>query len=403
MQLYLTPEIINNIVLQTNREANRRIREWNEKNPEKQRDLWKPVTDNEMLAFCGLGILAGIYRSNHEPQASLWSTREGRPVFIATMSRTRFREIMKYIRFDDKSTREQRLKEDKLAAFRDIWLMFTSQLPKFYIPGSDLCVDEQLVAYRGKCNFRQYIPSKPAKYGIKIWWCCDSATSYPLTGDIYLGKQKNAEREVGQGARVVKSLTSPWRKSGRNVVGDNFFSSVDLAEELLSNGMTYVGTLRSNKPQVPEIMKANRKREEKSSLFGFHDQLTLVSYVPKQGKAVLVLSTLHHDSSVDGPDKKPEVILHYNATKSGVDNMDHLATVHTSRRKTNRWPMALFYNLLDVGGIAAFIVWLGNNPNWKESEGTRRRRIFLTELGYAMVTPHMEERALIATLQAPIR
>jgi len=131
---------------------------------------------------------------------------------------------MKYMRFDDKSTREQRLQKDKLAAFSDIWLMFTSQLPKFFVLGSDLCVDEQLVAYCGRCSFRQYIPSKPAKYGIKIWWCCDSDTSYPLTADIYLGKQKNAETEIGQGARVVKTLTGPWQKSGRNVVGDNFFS-----------------------------------------------------------------------------------------------------------------------------------------------------------------------------------
>ena len=83
--------------------------------------------------------------------------------------------------------------------------------------------------------------------------------------------------------------------------------------------------------------------------------------------------------------------------------MDHLATIHTSRRKINRWPMCLFFNMLDIGGIAALIVWLGNNPDWKLSEGTRRRRSFLTELGYAMVTPHMEERAMVATLQAPIR
>ena len=308
------------------------------------------------------------------------------------------------MRFDDKSTREQRLKDDKLAAFRDIWLVFTSQLSKYFIPGSDICVDEQLVAFRGRCNFRQYIPSKPAKYGIKIWWCCDSSTSYPLSADIYLGRQINAEREIGQGARVVKVLTEPWRKSGRNVVADNFFSSVELAEELLSDGMTFVGTLRSNKPHVPELMKANRKREEHSSLFGYHDQLTLVSYVPKPGKAVLVLSTLHHDSSINGPvKKKPEIIHHYNANKSGVDNMDHLATMHTSRRKINRWPMCLFFNMLDVRGIAAFIVWLGNNPDWKKSECTRRRCIFLTDLGYAMVAPHMEERAAIATLQAPIR
>ena len=97
-------------------------------------------------------------------------------------------------------------------------------------------------------------------------------------------QQKNAEREIGQGARVVKTLTGPWRKSGRKDVGDNFFSSIELAEELLSDGMTYVGTPRSNKPHVPEMMKASRKREERSSLFGYHDQLTLASCVPKQAR-----------------------------------------------------------------------------------------------------------------------
>jgi len=65
--------------------------------------------------------------------------------------------------------------------------------------------------------------------------------------------------------------------------------------------------------------------------------------------------------------------------------------------------MCLFFNMLDVGGIAAFVVWLENNPDWKVSKGTRRRRIFLTDFGYAMVTPRMEERATIAALQAPIR
>jgi Transposase IS4 len=393
-KLFLTPEIIDSIVLQTNREARRRIRAWNERNPENQHAEWKPVNDNEIVAFIGLCILAGVYRANHEPQSSLWSEREGRPVFIATMSRTRFRDIMKYMRFDDKATRDERLNHDKLAALRDLWTMFTVQLPKFFVPGGDLCVDEQLVAYRGKCKFRQYIPSKPAKYGIKIWWCCDAVTSYPLTADIYLGRQEGTERETGQGARVVKQLVSAWRHSGRNVVADNFFSSVDLAEQLLSDQLTYVGTIRSNKPHVPEAMKARRGRQELSSLFGFHDQLTLVSFVPKPGKAVLAISTLHHDATIDAQMKnKPEVILHYNEMKSGVDNMDHLATMYTTRRKINRWPMVLFFNILDITGIASYILWRGNNPDWKISQGRRQRRLFLTELGYDMVTPHMKQRA----------
>ena len=56
-------------------------------------------------------------------------------------------------------------------------------------------------------------------------------------------------------------------------------------------GMMYIGILRSNKPHIPEAMKAMR-REEHSSLFGYHDQLTVVPCVPKQGKTILVIVIL---------------------------------------------------------------------------------------------------------------
>ena len=203
---------------------------------------------------------------------------------------------------------------------------------------------------------RQYIPPKPAKYGIKIWWCCDSQTCYPLNGEVYLGRQPGQQREVGQGARVVKQLVAPWHRSGRNVTAVNFFTSIPLAEDLLKDGLTYVGTIRSNKPHIPDAMKANSTRQVNSSLFGFNDQATLVSYVPKEKQAVLALSTMHHDDQVDGDAQKPEIILYYNSTKSGVDNLDHLATMYTCRRKVNRWPVALFGNVVDVGAVAAFII-----------------------------------------------
>jgi hypothetical protein len=281
--------------------------------------------------------------------------------------------------------------------------MFVNQLPKYYIPGTDVCIDEQLVAYRGRAPFRQYIPSKPAKYGIKIWWCCDADTCYPLSGQVYLGKQPGEPREVGQGARVVQDLISSYRHSGRNVVADNFFTSVELAQNLLANGLTYVGTIRSNKPHIPDAMRANSRRPEHSSIFGFSDQITLVSYVPKVGKSVMALSTMHHDKTIEGSLSKPEIIHHYNACKSGVDNLDHLVTLYTSRRKTNRWPMVLFWNMIDVATVSALILWLGNNAQWKVSEGRRRRNLFLRQLGYDLVKPQMELRAQVLTLQAPVR
>ncbi len=44
-------------------------------------------------------------------------------------------------------------------------------------------------------------------------------------------------------------MVSHYYKTGRNITGDNFFTSVGLVEDLLQNGLTYIyiGTVRKNK------------------------------------------------------------------------------------------------------------------------------------------------------------
>lgn len=376
---------------ETNREASRVYALWNQTHPDNPK-YWNDTTVTELKALIGLLFTAGVNRAHMEPVTALWSPQDGRPLFSATMSVSRFKSLLRFLRFDNKQTRPERSANDKLAAFRDIWEMFVARLPQCYIPGNDMTVDEQLVPFRGRCSFRQYMPSKPAKYGLKIWWNCDSVTSYPLKGEIYLGRQPGGERQVGLGATVVRNTTRPWLNTGRNVVCDNFFTSIPLAEDLLQEHTTILGTLRQNKPEIPPEMKPNNGREEKSSIFAFSGNLTLASYVPTKGKAVTVLSTGHHDERVEGDDRKPEMILHYNEKKGGVDNMDHLVSIFTCRRKTNRWPMVLFYNMLDVAGVAAFVIWLSLNPDWAQENPRGRRRMFLQELGHTLTDEHLTAR-----------
>ena len=73
------------------------------------------------------------------------------------------------------------------------------------------------------------------------WWMCDADTTYPLVGQVYLGKE-NDHREVNQGSRVVKDLIAPYYDTGRNVTTDNFFTSVPLADDLLARNVTIVAT-----------------------------------------------------------------------------------------------------------------------------------------------------------------
>ena len=111
----------------------------------------------------------------------------------------------------------------------------------------------------------------------------------------------------------------------------------------------------------------------------------IVSYVPKKYKSVVLLSSMHHDTHVDGDKKKPDIILHYNDTKSGVDNMDHMLSLYSCKRKINRWPMVLFFNMVDVAALASFVIWICNVPDWRKESKWSRRRQFLVELGEQLV------------------
>lgn len=138
---------------------------------------------------------------------------------------------------------------------------------------------------------------------------------------------------------------------------------------LKKSGLTVTGTLRKNKQYIPKTFLPNRSREELSSIFGFTKSLTLVSYVPKTGKAVILLSSMHHSKEISVDNQhKPEIILFYNTTKGGTDVMDKMAANYSCKRKTNRWPLAFFANTLDVCGIAAFLVYTKLYPKWNEKK-----------------------------------
>ena len=392
-QLLFTEEMVSIIVRETNRRAGAVTAAWAEQNPNKKWQ-WKDTNSEEIWAFIGLLILGGVQRSQNEHLDELWSTNNGRPIFRATLSKNRMSSLLRFCRFDDAATRDRRMEVDKLAPISEFWTLFLAQLQTCYVPGGAMTVDEQLMPTRGRCKFRQYMPNKPAKYGIKIFWCCDSKTAYPLKGEVYVGRQPGAATLANKNGikDLVKRLVTPWINKGRSLTTDNYFTSVELAEDLLGVQTTLVGTIRKNKPDIPTELQPNRQRPENSSIFCFDRHLTLVSYVPKKSRAVILLSSMHHDMTVsEETHRKPEIILYYNETKGGVDHMDQMVQTYSCKRKINRWPMSFFFNMIDVAGIAAFIIWKTKNPQWNNNK-LYRRRLFLQQLGRTLVDAHLNQR-----------
>ena len=145
-----------------------------------------------------------------------------------------------------------------------------------------MTVDEQLVCFRGRCPFKQYIPSKPAKYGIKIWTICASTCYYAWIMQVYTGKDAWSARETNQGTRVVLDLVEDIENSGRNVNCDNFFTNLSLARKLLQKKLTLVGTMRKNNPELPTEFTVAKGRNVKSTVFGFQQDAMIASYCPKK-------------------------------------------------------------------------------------------------------------------------
>ena len=134
---------------------------------------------------------------------------------------------------------------------------FIEACKKNYSAGPYVTIDESLLAFRGRCSFKVCMPSKPGKYGIKVWSMVDASNAYLLNAQIYKGKGPCGP-ERHQAKRVVKDLTTPILNSGRNITCDNFFTDFSLAVELLEKKLTILGTLRKNKREIhiPAFSKA---------------------------------------------------------------------------------------------------------------------------------------------------
>ena len=188
---FITTEMLTKFAHYTNEEGQTQIP-----------NSWVDVFVDELRNYLGLRLLAGVYNANKEAITHLWYKETGRPIFGNTMARNRFSAKTRCLRFDSKIDRPTRRAQDKLAPLRDCCNQNFAKFRGNFIPSENLCVDEQLVLFRGRCPFRVYIPSKPGKYGIKIWVLADVASSYCCAFDVYTGKIGDLA-EVGQCSRYI--------------------------------------------------------------------------------------------------------------------------------------------------------------------------------------------------------
>jgi hypothetical protein len=111
--------------------------------------------------------------------------------------------------------------------------------------------------------------------------------------------------------KVVLKLCEKFFKTKRCITADNIFTSIGLCLHLWEQSLEYIGTIRSNKLEIPFSFLKNKLRPVGSSIFAFKDSLSIVSYVPKINKAVILVSSNHHVANINIETQKPEIIMDF--------------------------------------------------------------------------------------------
>lgn len=110
---------------------------------------------------------------------------------------------------------------------------------------------------------------------------------------------------------------------------------------------------------------------------------------------------MHHDAAIDpstGDEKKPVIITTYNETKYGVDILDKMCRQYDVARNTKRWPLVIFFHMMNVAGVNALNIFRDNKNNTMIC-----RRDYLKDLAFQLVKPAIQRRISIETIPREIR
>ena len=130
--------------------------------------------------------------------------------------------IFRYLHLQDNNDTSVDHHADKLWKVRGFLEYLTRRFQEVYEVDGHVTVDESMVKFKGRLGFRQYLPLKPIKWGIKVWVLAESCTGYCANFQVYTGREGPAEK--GLAHRVVMDLTRPYYGSHLSVYMDNFYS-----------------------------------------------------------------------------------------------------------------------------------------------------------------------------------
>ena len=147
---------------------------------------WMPVDLPCMKAFLAILILMGVdQRNSYE---LYWTTIEYIALanFKNLMPKNCFMIILRCLHVCDNTKIDGM---DKLAKIRSMLNILVAAWQAAYYPNREICLDESMIAFKGRTSAMFYQLKKPHKWGMQAWFLADLRTAYCYNLDIYSGKR----------------------------------------------------------------------------------------------------------------------------------------------------------------------------------------------------------------------
>ena len=344
--LFVTDELINTMISETNRYANQEIDKHRPLKRSSRLKDWKPINADDMRNFLGILLHMGCVKL--PSFGHYWSTNElyRFSAFSKVMSRNKFQLMLRFWHFvDNENAPSTRLSKIMLLVDQ-----LNNTMATIYTPDRKVSIDESMMLWRGRLIFRQYIKNKKHKYGVKFYELCES-DGIVMNVKIYSGEPTPDIHSLGQTGAIVLHLMENLLGKGYELYTDNFYNSFELAKHMLTENTYICGTLRNDRKSNPkEVTKAKLKKGDVVSRS--RDGVIVTKW--KDKRDVLMISNMHTHEMIEVSNRrgekkmKPTIIRDYNAGMSGIDRADQMVSYYDCLRKTTRWYKKIALHIFDI-------------------------------------------------------
>lgn len=221
---------------------------------------------------------------------------------------------------------------------------------KYYDPSETFVIDETMILFKGKFKGKQYIKGKPNDTGIKFYSLCDS-NKYLYDFVLYKGKDLTDKFSNKTSQIVLNFVKKIPNSTGRRILSDNFYGSLELGESLDDLGIQFIFTCNKNRPS---FLFSHLQSKLKKNQWNFlhNKKIMAVSFFDR--KIVNLLSNCVGHKSINN---KPEICSKYNKSMGFVDNFNqHLGTYLYKHRKC-KWTKCALYAIFQMCLVNSWILY----------------------------------------------